>query len=78
MKRTAVTVRVRRPDGTIEPRTRTLYATEHGPVLTSLIGLPLFPWTSAKAFAMFAANHENYGRLVNHFFDTNRVVGRRT
>ncbi len=73
MKRTTVTVQARRPDGSLEPRTRTLYATDKGPIVTSLVGLPLFPWTSARAFTMFDANAENYGRLVNHFFDTNRA-----
>ena len=28
-----------------EPVTRTLWSTEYGPVLTELLGLPLFPWT---------------------------------
>ena len=34
-------------DGALEPRTRTLYSTELGPILTALLGLPLFPWTPA-------------------------------
>jgi acyl-homoserine-lactone acylase len=73
MKRTTVTVQARKPDGSLEPRTRTLYATDKGPILTSLQELPIFPWTSARAFTMFDANAENFGRLVNHFFDTNRA-----
>ena len=40
-----VTVQALKADGTLEPRTRTLYSTEYGPVFTSLLGLPLFPWT---------------------------------
>jgi acyl-homoserine-lactone acylase len=68
MKRTTVTVET--PDG---PVTRTLYATDHGPVTMSLQGLPIFPWTPARAFAMYDANAENYGRLLNHFFEANRA-----
>jgi acyl-homoserine-lactone acylase len=66
-------VQARRADGSLEPRTRTLYATDKGPMVTSLVGLPLFPWTSARAFTMFDANQENFGRLLNHFFETNRA-----
>ena len=68
MRRTTVTVQT--PDG---PVGRTLYATEFGPVTTSLQGLPIFPWTPARAFAMFDANAGNYGRLLNHFFEANRA-----
>ena len=68
MRRTEVTVETK--DG---PVTRTLYATDFGPVTTSLQGLPIFPWTPARAFAMFDANAENYGRLLNHFFEVNRA-----
>jgi acyl-homoserine-lactone acylase len=68
MHRTTVTVET--PDG---PATRTLYSTEFGPITTSLQGLPVFPWTPARAFAMFDANAENFGRLLNHFFEVNRA-----
>ncbi|HEX8120608.1 MAG TPA: penicillin acylase family protein [Solirubrobacteraceae bacterium] len=68
MKRTTVTVET--PDG---PQTRTLYATDLGPVTTSLQGLPIFPWTPARAFVMFDANADNFGRLLNHFFEVNRA-----
>jgi acyl-homoserine-lactone acylase len=50
-----------------------LYATDKGPIVTSLVGLPLFPWTSARAFTMFDANADNFGRLLNHFFETNQA-----
>ena len=43
--RQEVTVQARKADGTLEPRKRTLYSTEYGPMFTSLLGLPLFPWT---------------------------------
>ena len=73
MQRTTVTVDVRQEDGTVAPVTRTLYSTDLGPVVTSLQGLPLFPWTPGRAFVMFDANAENYGRLLNHFFEVNRA-----
>ena len=73
MRRTTVTVRARNADGELEDRTRTLYDTELGPVVTSLQGLPIFPWTPGRAFVMFDANAENYGRLLNHFFEVNRA-----
>ena len=73
MKRTTVTVQARGADGSLAPRTRTLYATDKGPMVTSLVGLPLFPWTSGRAFTMFDANGENFGRLLNHFLETNRA-----
>ena len=65
-----VTVQARTADGRLEPRTRTLYATRYGPVFTSLLGLPLFPWTPAKAFALGDANAGNF-RYLNHFLETN-------
>src|SRR3712207_7350432 len=70
MKRETVTVQARRADGTLEPRTRTLYSTEHGPIMTSILGLPVFPWTPTSAFAMGDANAPNF-RYLNHFLETN-------
>jgi acyl-homoserine-lactone acylase len=66
-----VTVQVPAADGTLQPRTRTLYSSEHGPIFTSILGLPLFPWSPATAYVMYDANAENFGRLMNHFFDMN-------
>jgi acyl-homoserine-lactone acylase len=66
-----VTVQVPGADGTLQPRTRTLYSSEHGPIFTSILGLPLFPWTPVTANAMYDGNAENFGRLLNHFFDMN-------
>ncbi len=63
-------MQARTPDGRLEPRTRTLYSTRYGPVFTSLLGLPLFPWTPAKAFALGDANAGNF-RYLNHFLETN-------
>ena len=64
-----MTVMVKAPDGSLAPRSRTLYRTRWGPVLTSLVGIPL-PWTPAVAFAMADANEANF-RYVNHFLEVN-------
>ena len=37
---------------TLQPRTRTLWSSEHGPIFTSILGLPLFPWNPATAYAL--------------------------
>ena len=71
MTRRRMTVQVRREDGSLEPRTRTLYSTRWGPVMTKLAGIPL-PWTATTAFAMADANADNI-RSFNHFFETNRA-----
>ena len=67
MKADRVTVKL--PGG---DRTRTLYSTRHGPIFTSLLGLPAFPWTATSAFAMGDANASNF-RYLNHFLDVNRA-----
>jgi acyl-homoserine-lactone acylase len=73
MVATTVTVRSRQPDGSLKPVTRTLYDTEYGPMFDAIQGLPLFPWTAAKGYALYDGNAENFGRLFNHFFDVNRA-----
>lgn len=73
MRRTEVTVDVRQPDGTLAKRSHTFYDTELGPVLTSIQGLPVFPWTPASAYVLFDANAGSLGRLVNHYFATGRA-----
>ena len=70
MKGTKVTVMAKRADGKLEERSRTLYSAEQGPILTSLLGIPLFPWTENTAYALGDANATNF-RYLNHFFDTN-------
>ncbi len=69
MTRRTVTVKVPGPDGALTDRTRTLYSTLQGPILTSILGLPLFPWTASTAYAMGDANASNF-RYLNHFFET--------
>lgn len=52
--------------------TRKLYSTIYGPVLTEILGLPIFPWTPTTAYAMADANADNF-RVFNHFYETNQA-----
>ena len=49
-----------------------MYETVHGPMFTSLLGLPLFPWTAATGYAMGDVNADNF-RYLNHFLETNKA-----
>ncbi len=72
-KPTAMTSRdvtVTKQDGSTQ--SRRLYSTRFGPVLTSLLGLPIFPWTPATAFAMGDANAPNF-RYLNHFLEVDKA-----
>jgi acyl-homoserine-lactone acylase len=71
MKAEQVTVQVPAPGGGLQPETRTLYSTQHGPIFDSLVGVPL-PWTATSAFAMGDANATNF-RYLNHFFETDQA-----
>ena len=73
MSKRKVTVQALTADGKLEPRSRTLYSSHHGPILTGILGLPIFPWTEERAYALGDANATNYGRLLNHFFEINRA-----
>src|SRR4051794_36327425 len=70
MTQEPVTVQVRTDNG-LQPETRTLYSTSHGPVIDNLVGIPL-PWTPATAFSMGDVNATNF-RYLNHFFFTNEA-----
>jgi acyl-homoserine-lactone acylase len=72
MRGDRVTVKVPGAGGELEDRTRTLYSSHHGPVFTSILGLPVFPWTSTTAHAMGDANADNF-RYLNHFFEKNQA-----
>ena len=73
MKATKLTVKVKVPgQNLLQDRTRTLYETVHGPMFTSLLGLPLFPWTPATGYAMGDVNADNF-RYLNHFLETNKA-----
>ncbi len=71
MDETVVEIEVLQGDGTLGTETRTLYSTIYGPMLTSILGLPIFPWTTNKAFAIQDAN--DHLRYLNHFFEKNHA-----
>ncbi len=70
MERDRITVMVKTATG-LEPRSRTLYSTHHGPIVNGLAGVPL-PWTPVVAFTMGDANATNF-RYLNHFFEVNKA-----
>ncbi len=70
MKSEQVAVEVKTSGG-LEKRTHTFYSTLQGPMISSLVGIPL-PWTPTTAFAMRDANADNF-RYLNHFFDVDRA-----
>ena len=72
MRESQVTVMAKGDDGTLAPRSRTLYSIGDRPVLTSILGLPIFPWTPERAFVIGDANAANF-RLLNHFFETDQA-----
>jgi acyl-homoserine-lactone acylase len=72
MKADTVTVQVRGENGQLAPQTRTFYSSHHGSILTSILGLPVFPWTPERAYAMHDANATNF-RSFNHFFEVNQA-----
>ncbi|MBP2334767.1 acyl-homoserine-lactone acylase [Saccharothrix coeruleofusca] len=65
-----VVVEVRRPDGSIGAVTRTLWATEYGPVLAGVSGVPL-PW-GATVYVLRDANATNF-RLLDTWAGLNRA-----
>lgn len=67
---TATTVEVPVKDGA--PVKRTIHETDHGPVLTSIFGLPLFPWNPATAYTLADSNATNF-RYLNHFYENDRA-----
>jgi acyl-homoserine-lactone acylase len=69
MEERRVTVPVRAEDGSIDEVERSLWWTEYGPMMTGVLGLPLFPWTPTTGFAMGDAN--DHLRYLNHFFEKN-------
>ncbi len=71
MKQTQVTVEVKQPDNSIEPETRTLYSTVHGPVFDTVQKSKVFPWGTQYAYSIYDPNSEGL-RFINHFFDANR------
>jgi acyl-homoserine-lactone acylase len=41
-------------------------------MFTSILGLPLFPWTPAQGYALGDVNYENF-RYLNHFLETDQA-----
>ena len=72
MKADQVTIQVRGEDGKLTPQTRTLYSSHQGSILTGILGLPLFPWTAERAYAISDANADNF-RYLNHFWEVNHA-----
>ncbi len=71
MRADKVTVKVPGPGGSLVDRSRTLYSSHHGPIFTSILGLPLFPWTPVVAHAMGDVNAANF-RYLNHFLEVDQ------
>ncbi len=69
MDETVLEIEVLQADGSVATETRTLYSTIYGPMMNGILGLPIFPWTSNKAFAIQDANDQF--RYLNHFFEKN-------
>jgi len=69
MNKTTVTVDVRESDGTITKRSKTFYSTIYGPVVTSVLGIPAFPWTQASAYSLIDMNADN-SRIMNQFMES--------
>jgi acyl-homoserine-lactone acylase len=72
MKADSVTIQVKGADGQLTPQTRTLYSSHHGSILNGILGLPVFPWTPERAYAMGDANASNF-RYLNHFWEVNQA-----
>ncbi len=68
-----IRIEVLEPDGSVGTRTRTLYSSHYGPMLTfEAAGVPVLNWSSAKAYTLRDANAEN-DRLLNQFFRWNQA-----
>jgi acyl-homoserine-lactone acylase len=70
MDATEVTIEAK-TDGGTEKRSRTIYSTEYGPMIDSLVGIPL-PWTEGTGFSLADVNATNF-RYLNHFYDNNKA-----
>lgn len=60
MKARPITVRVRQTDGSVLPVTRTLYESEHGPIVNLGLLNPALAWSQTTAFAIRDVNGANY------------------
>ena len=71
MEETEVTVKALSRTARSTDVTRSIYSTEYGPMLTSLVGIPL-PWGAGNGFALADVNATNF-RYLNHFLANNRA-----
>jgi acyl-homoserine-lactone acylase len=71
MEETQVSVKALADGGGFEKVTRSIYSTEYGPMLTSLVGIPL-PWGAGNGFALADVNATNF-RYLNHFLANNKA-----
>lgn len=72
IRATPVTVMVRRKDGSLAKAERRVYSTIYGPITTSVLGLPLFPWWFGEVHSIRDAGQDN-ARIVNQFWAFNRA-----
>jgi acyl-homoserine-lactone acylase len=73
MEQTPVTIEVRESDGSISERSKTFYSSIYGPITTSILDVPAFPWTPATAYALVDMNYDN-ARIVNQFIESNSAA----
>lgn len=73
MDKKTVTISVKESNGQITQRSRSFYSTIYGPVVTSVMGISLTPWTSSTATSVVDLNAEN-GRMVNQFIESNQAT----
>jgi acyl-homoserine-lactone acylase len=71
MDRAEVSIQALGEGGKLEKRTRTVYSTEYGPMITDLVGIPL-PWSDGSGFALKDVNATNF-RYLNHFLANDRA-----
>ncbi|CDY79814.1 Acyl-homoserine lactone acylase PvdQ, quorum-quenching [Caballeronia glathei] len=67
-----ITVQTRRPDGTFEPVTRTLYRSRFGPLVDLSSMVPGLGWSAQRAFALRDANADN-PRAFENFLAWNQA-----
>lgn len=69
IEETTVTIEVKQPDGSISSADKTFYSTIYGPIVNSINGIDILPWTQVSAFAFVDMNLTN-GRAINQFIET--------
>ena len=73
MVKIPLSIQVKNADGSLSTRTRTLYKSHYGPMITlSASGVPILGWNNLQAFSLRDANLEN-DRLINQFASWNQA-----